>query len=63
MLDRTTAFQIVSMLMAATTHGEIYTSLRHFVVVYTRLTCHLLLLTPEMGALAFQFFIHLPSDQ
>jgi hypothetical protein len=61
MLDRTTAFQIVSMLMAATIHGQIYTSLCHFIVIYTRLICHLLTLTPEMGVLTSQFFIHLPS--
>jgi hypothetical protein len=57
MLNRTTAFQIVSMLMAATIHGQIY----HFTVIDTRLTCHLLVLTPEMGALTSQFFIHSPS--
>jgi hypothetical protein len=61
MLDRTTACQIVSMLMAAIIHGRIYTSVCHFVVIYTRLTCHLLLLTPEIGVLTSQFFIHLPS--
>ena len=61
MLNRTTAFQIVSMLMAATIHGQIYTSLYHFIVIDTRLTCHLLVLTPEMGALTSQFFIHSPS--
>jgi hypothetical protein len=58
MLDRTTAFQIVSMLMAATIHGQIYTSLCHFIVIDTGLTCHLLVLTPEMGALTSPFFIH-----
>ena len=63
MLDRTTACQIVSMLVAATIHVQIYTSLYHFVVIYTGLTRHLLLLTPETGALTFQFFIHLPSHR
>lgn len=60
MLDRTTAFQIVSMLLAATIHGQIYTSLCHFIVVDTRLTRHLLVLTPVMGALTSQFLIHSP---
>jgi hypothetical protein len=35
LLDRTIAFQIVSTLMAATIHGHIYTSLRHFIVIDT----------------------------
>jgi hypothetical protein len=58
MLDRTTAFQIVDMLMAATIHGQIYTSLCHFIVIDTRLTCHLVVLTPEMSSLISPFFIH-----
>jgi hypothetical protein len=61
MLDRTTAFQIVSMLTAATIHGQIYTSLCKFIAVDTRLTRHLLVLTPVMGGVTSQFFIHSPS--
>ena len=35
LLDRTIAFQIVSTLMAATIHGQIYIALRHFIVIDT----------------------------
>ena len=35
LFDRTIAFQMVSMLMAATTHDQIYTSPRHFIVIGT----------------------------
>jgi hypothetical protein len=56
MLNRTTAFQIVSMLMAATIHGQIYTSRCHFIVIdMTNLP-----FAPEMGALTSRFFIHSP---
>jgi hypothetical protein len=60
MLDLTTAFQIVGMLMAATTHGEIYPLLNHF--SYRHVT-NLPFATADtgMGVLTSQFFIHLPS--